>query len=662
MNIFYTEADDTVKNALTNRKHYYGGTFRDNDAHAWLNRKMAYVEAFASNTAAARKASLTIRNQGGVGGANSLYSNTTSGHGLYQPKPHIVSVKVSNEGDFGSLKKCEVVFAVYNLKDLDSVQAFFDIGGDISLSYGWTNASAGAGPKGKFAGKIYNFSYNVNAQGGFDCISYGIGEGINILASSAKSSIQSQTGTSTAIDAAQILDVNLIGVIRQMVNDHKPAADVIDELITNTDGTVKSGTGMGAVAFSTGWDKAIHQPVEYYISLEGLVNVINTRILTKANISSKFKEHNSALNYLSSITGHSSNDWKGYPYAMPNPIDTYDNSLSATDLQKVDALAKIRLVSNSEVTRGILPEKDTDLVSANPLCVIFPGYSKYGPNSNYFANTDSAKSFLTGDLSKTMININWLERMFNDLGSSTSDHQKSADQTFSKFFKNIFNVVLDNSGTRFKLTLVTNPKDEFQVFIADINYIDGHIVPYELTAVNANSICRAMSLQSKIPPEFATAAFVSAANTMTSQRGDLSIITGSGAVKKDKNGIDTDKIRKDLDTTKSMLDGQGPTPSNVASLQSALRSVYQFITGVSAKQVQLGQAPKESIPFPLNFSATLDGIEGFIFGNVVTTNYLPAVYQTTKLAFTITKVEHVISNNDWTTILSTVCRLMPDNK
>lgn len=662
MNIFYTDVDDSVKNALTNRKHYYGGTFRDTDAHAWLTRKMAYVEAFASNTAAGRKASLTIRNQGGVGGENSLYSNTTSGHGLYQPKPHIVSVKVSNEGDFGSLKKCEVVFAVYNLKDLDSVQAFFDIGGDLSLSYGWSNASAGAGNKGKFSGKIYNFNYNVNSQGGFDCITYGIGEGINILASSAKSSVQSQTGISTAIDTAQILDVNLLGIIRQMVNEHKPAANSIDELITNPDGTVKSGTGIGAIALATGWDSLIHQPIEYYISLEGLVNVINTRILTKANISDRFKEHNSALNYLSSITGHTSNDWKGYPYTMPNPVDTFDKSLSQSDLQKVDILSKIRLVSNSDVTRGILPENDTDLISANPLCIIFPGYSKYGPNSNYFSRTQSASSFLTGDLSKTLVNINWLEKMFNELGNSTSDNQKSADQTFSKFFKNIFNSILDNSGTRFKLTLVTNPKDEYQVFIADINYIDGNIVPYELTAVNANSICRAMSLQSKIPPEFATAAFVSAANTMTSQRGDLSIITGTNAAKKDNNGIDIVKIRKDLGATKSMLNGQGPTPSNVSSLQSALRNAYQFITGISAKQVQLGQAPKESIPFPLNFSATLDGIEGFIFGNVVTTNYLPSVYQTTKLAFTITKVEHIISNNDWTTVLSTVCRLMPDNK
>ena len=66
------------------------------------------------------------------------------------------------------------------------------------------------------------------------------------------------------------------------------------------------------------------------------------------------------------------------------------------------------------------------------------------------------------------------------------------------------------------------------------------------------------------------------------------------------------------------------------------------------------------MPFPLNFSATIDGIEGFVFGNVITTNYLPAVYQTTKLAFTVTKVEHLIANNDWTTILSTVCRLLPD--
>jgi hypothetical protein len=85
----------------------------------------------------------------------------------------------------------------------------------------------------------------------------------------------------------------------------------------------------------------------------------------------------------------------------------------------------------------------------------------------------------------------------------------------------------------------------------------------------------------------------------------------------------------------------------ITSLQAALKRAYMEVTDSQSKEL---------IPFPLDFSATIDGIDGIIFGNVVTTNYLPPVYQSNKVAFTVTKVEHEIQNNDWTTTISTVCR------
>ena len=44
----------------------------------------------------------------------------------------------------------------------------------------------------------------------------------------------------------------------------------------------------------------------------------------------------------------------------------------------------------------------------------------------------------------------------------------------------------------------------------------------------------------------------------------------------------------------------------------------------------------------------------FRFGNTIKIDYLPEGYE--KVVFTVTKIEHVIENNDWTTQLSTVCR------
>ena len=64
---------------------------------------------------------------------------------------------------------------------------------------------------------------------------------------------------------------------------------------------------------------------------------------------------------------------------------------------------------------------------------------------------------------------------------------------------------------------------------------------------------------------------------------------------------------------------------------------------------------------PLKLSVTLDGINGFKFGDTLTTDYLPPKYRDSagayKAVFTVTKVNHSISNNDWTTQIDTVCRL-----
>jgi len=69
-----------------------------------------------------------------------------------------------------------------------------------------------------------------------------------------------------------------------------------------------------------------------------------------------------------------------------------------------------------------------------------------------------------------------------------------------------------------------------------------------------------------------------------------------------------------------------------------------------------------NVAIPLQFGVTIDGINGFKFGDIVTTTYLPSKYKDKSLgfraAFTVTKVNHVISNNDWTTQLETVCRLV----
>jgi hypothetical protein len=62
--------------------------------------------------------------------------------------------------------------------------------------------------------------------------------------------------------------------------------------------------------------------------------------------------------------------------------------------------------------------------------------------------------------------------------------------------------------------------------------------------------------------------------------------------------------------------------------------------------------------YPVKFSVTMDGINGFKFGDTLSTTMIPALYNTTyNMVFTVSKVIHSIENKDWTTQLETVARV-----
>jgi hypothetical protein len=62
--------------------------------------------------------------------------------------------------------------------------------------------------------------------------------------------------------------------------------------------------------------------------------------------------------------------------------------------------------------------------------------------------------------------------------------------------------------------------------------------------------------------------------------------------------------------------------------------------------------------FPIKLKIKLDGIDGFKQGNSITTNWLPTGYSNKNCYFTILKISHTISNNDWYTELEAIYRVI----
>lgn len=622
--IFYTTINDSVKNILDIRSAHYASENRDSSAHAWLFKKIAWADAAARNEV--RSAVLTVPTRGGLGRktgsgtSGGMYKAYPSNDGSLKffPKPHIDAVNVSAEGDFGSIIKLELKFTVHTLTDLDSVQAFFDIGGDLFVNWGWNQAGTAGGQNGRFEGKIYNFSYQLNSNGGFDCSTHAMMAGITILGGNvdAAKKIEKQINDDlgNAISADSIINAYKVEEIElsktmpsepvdglMIVKYHKDWAEAQDST------TPTQSENKNTQAVNQGESES-----HLYVSLERFVKDIN--LLAQQN-----------------------SDW-------------FKNNAN--------------ILCNEECTRGLVPINTEKLISANPTEVLFPGFATYGPN-NAFSFGSYDDKMKDGDISKCMISYKWLRDAMAQVGTTPVKGTKSADSSVSGMLNKIFNLIYKHSGERFKLTIVADPVTTTgtQILVTDINYIDtSDIFVYEIPTVTQGSITRAVSMASKIPNEFQTAAFVTANSTFSNQstsagNGSMGRVLGRDPEKDSevKQQTPEENIVK-LADAKKLLDSTGVTPDNVKSMQVALKRER---VGAPA---DFKTVNKEGIPFPLDLTITLDGVNGIIFGNTITCNYMPSVYKKagTKIAFTVTKVSHSITGGDWTTTLNTVCRIISD--
>ena len=620
--IFFTEFEKNVQDVLDARKNVYAKRVRDTDSYQWLYQKMAWANASAENKAIKRSAVLLLPSKGGIKD-NGLYTPVDIKNNVYVPDAHLNSVKISNIGDWGSVVTCQLDFSVYSLAQLDSMQPFFDIGADVTVNYGWSRGGVCSGKNGEFTGKVYNFSYSVNVNGGFDCTVDAMGEGINVLG--VKSSTSTNTNAKVTDDATNRTYSSILGALEWSLLDAQNGGlktNSIDlranKAIANLDFNPLT---IGRTALTKRPpDKAPSgrdTPAEFYITLESFVKIVNDKI-------SRLNE-NLIINCNDEVTkGPTFDEWQ-----------------------------------MSEI-----------FCSANPAEIIFPGSWKVAANVTFDDFNQSvgseATAFAKGYPGTTFINIQFLINILKQ-NETTLKQQKSPDGTIKAIFQKIFDAIYYASGELIKLTITQVPNDtenevlkryKNKLIIAESSTYTSGTKPniYKITAVTEGSICRNMSMTTKVPQELQTAAFVvnspDALAVGSEEAAGFARIFGSGeprAISADNKTAIVNRFKSAAKRLReNYLDSGAAT-----ELKAVLREInnYDFYSG---KRNRI-------IPFPIDLSVTLDGISGIVFGNTFTVNYLPAVYtdNPNTIAFTVTKVEHEITGNDWTTTLSTVCRMIP---
>ena len=628
-NPFYNKVDPIVSAELERRAGIYAsrarGLKQDQYIHDWLEGKTAYVKIYYGEGA---KKQLLLEPP--KEGFDSIY-----GQYGYFPKPVVSGVRISNDGDYGSLIRAEIQFSVFTLsqltefsKNLLTVKSGVDNAGNpdpipVTIEYGWTLGGNGTGDK--FYGYVVDYSWTLRADGGFDCVSKLVGEGYFSL--NVKADATSKKNKNT-VESGNLKDLPLHWI----------------DILKSYDFKGEQST--------TGIKNNINLKVKCLAELPIGNKVRNT------------KEQSSDTQQKDTIK-----------YATLEFVAAAVNSmLSKENTDNRQIFPENSFLCNSDISKSWYYSL---LVSSDPKNIIFPGLVKYGPDNGdeLFPPIDgismiNAEDINGVDLSKILISVDFLESTMSTLKTEDSPRMnyKDVDVSLSNFFKKIFDKIDKCSGGLYQITLSNPiPANSDQLIecaktwiISDTLYHsvgnikkDNHfpqIIPVIVSAPGTgtySSIVRSLSMSSKLPGALATAQYISAASTLTGQTPVLKNVTSPTAKEDYKTAtINLQKVAKAA-AVNNFKD------SDINNLENALLA---YKTGL-ASDSKKGNWSK-GFPIPLDLAITMDGIKGFRFGNTLKIDYLPEGYE--DVVFTVTKVTHDIKNNDWQTTINTVCRLKID--
>ena len=631
-NPFYNAVSKEVSDELDERARKYSARARGKDAnhdiHEWLYGKTAYV---------------TIEYDGNVvlepptGGFKTVYDSTN-----YYPKPVVNSVRISNEGDYGSLLKAEINFTVFTLKQLNEFsKTLLFVGSNskldpkpVIIKYGWTRGGDGKKDD-QFFGFVTNFNWTLRPDGGFDCVSQLVGEGYFSL--------------NTRADAT---------ITKHIYNN--PNLAKFGAAVTTADETKPTQTTSGEVTVSPlNWIEQI-KTIKKTSSTFGSITVSGTKISANPG------EYGILILDLELSKQNDTKDAAAPPVKQEIRYVTLGficNAITSTLQANSIVFKDHAYICNKDVTLGW---KYPELVSSDPKNILFPGFSKYG-DTNILPD-EKIKMGDVGNnavnLSNILVSVDFLFELLTAMQNENTARMnfKTTDVSISAFLKKIFEKINKCSGGLYALT-ISNPTSKDTIksdlnkwLVLDTQYIPEakgsvpKIIPVIVSESgngNYNSIVRNVAMTSKLPAEMATAQFVSAASTLTNKTPTFIGLEANVSLPEPTKK--PEDVRETLKNNAKAALTKGFAPDSIRSLETSLNDFRVFATPPTGKN-----SWKQGFPIPIELTITLDGIKGFRFGNAISINYLPAGYD--KVVFTITKIEHNISNNDWTTTLTTVCR------
>lgn len=377
-------------------------------------------------------------------------------------------------------------------------------------------------------------------------------------------------------------------------------------------------------------DKRITLPVSY-ISLRDLIKLINTIILNSTQIP--------------------------IPLYVFNGFDEAGNILD-TEICNADLDKTIKQTGPSNYQKFAFT---TQTNGFGFLALLFNIGDELDPKISW-----SARSVVNlADL--VLFNVNYLYTTIqNILGNDTNLTSKK----ITSFLSNLFRELNTCTGGWISLIVTDSPIDPIThkskyILILNENYTpttkDLDLQPpLMLKAFTKGSVVRDLSVEASVPDAIQ-------AEVATYTRAGVNYV-GSGDTPEEAT-LSLAELNKSLDDLNSVfMDNNNPSDNNLVSSlekwQDQVQGIYRKMFTITQGQTLAGKKISNynlgnlgTAIFPIKLKVTLDGIQGFQYGNSITSNWLPKQYMIDNVYWTVIKIRHMIQNNDWSTELDTIYRI-----
>jgi hypothetical protein len=595
------------------------------------------------------------------------------------------SAEITSDGTYGSILRITVNFTVFNINELDRyIKNFLTPGQDIGLEYGWTVRENVNVNRGKIRGTVYNFTFSAKEDGSWDCTLNALGPSSMTYGFDLDQQGSNNKDVSTLTAKKGLHLEEILKTLIDVTNNDKET----EEVIISTGGKCKKRSVYKAYqSFTPNPNTTSTLPDIRYDNVNTYIFELPVdKSYTVGNYLSSFLE---GMIYASSGAGgakYASSLARGGAKTNNSKVTyiTLRNLINLINLQLDEAFKSNipHYTFNGFDRNGNILTEDVCKIDAK---IAFLGvgpvdFSKFAFTTQINGNSTPRFDFNISEAEGTtrnggvqkiadlvLLNVNFL---YSEITSILSNRKNLTDKKITTFLNNIFQQLETDTGGTIRLVIQDSPinktsgKSEY-IQILNQNYEGGDIQlnPCLIPAFTKGSIVRGLDVVSSVPDAIQT-------EVATYTRAGESYVgndASAGELSSNLQELNSQLIKLNGSFMENIVTDDDVTQTSLSNWQTQIRAIYRQMFNIQQGGVlggkgsaisQYSLANLKTAIFPIKLKVTMDGIEGFQYGNAITTNWIPKQYRKAKVYWTVVKIRHRIENNDWVTELETIYRVI----